>query len=286
MDIPNSNYSEPSVKVLVVNAHPDDEAVCAASTYKITQHLNGVVDLALMTNGEGGYQYAILAEKMYGLPLTQEAVGRAYLPAIRKKELLNAGAIVGIRNYFFMEQADTEYSLDPKDVLDTGAWDIDFILQQLCKIITKGKYDYVWGMLPFYKSHGHHLATTILALRAVQMLPPENRPIVLGTSSTLRYDPVQEGFEGLAGYPITNINTNAPIFTFDKTQPFGKSGKLNYNILVSWLIAEHKTQGTMQLFLNKGDKENYWYFAANKEDGIAKTQALFDKINSVGFKEA
>ena len=49
--------------------------------------MKGSVDLALITNGEGGYKYSTLAEDIYGLELTDEEVGRKYLPDIRKKEL-------------------------------------------------------------------------------------------------------------------------------------------------------------------------------------------------------
>jgi LmbE family N-acetylglucosaminyl deacetylase len=62
--------------------------------------LNGTVDLALMTNGEGGYRYSTLGNFIYNKELDKEEVGRAYLPAIRKQELMSGGEIVGIRNYY------------------------------------------------------------------------------------------------------------------------------------------------------------------------------------------
>ena len=88
-------------RVLVVVAHPDDETAAAATIYKITHELNGMVDQCVITNGEGGYKYSTLAESYYGLELTDEAVGRANLPRIRKQELMNAGKIIGTHNIFF-----------------------------------------------------------------------------------------------------------------------------------------------------------------------------------------
>src|ERR1700719_318819 len=101
--------------VLVVTAHPDDETAMAATIYKITHELNGVADQCVITNGEGGYKYSTLAEAYYGLELTDETVGRANLPRIRKQELMNAGKIIGTHNIFFLDQKDAHYGLDEKE---------------------------------------------------------------------------------------------------------------------------------------------------------------------------
>ena len=85
-----------SPKVLVVIAHPDDDAAFSGVLYQITHQLDGVVDLALVTDGSGGYRYSTFAEEIYRLKLTDEAVARQHLPAIRKRELMAGGAIVGI----------------------------------------------------------------------------------------------------------------------------------------------------------------------------------------------
>src|SRR4051812_48964753 len=88
------------VKVLMINAHPDDETACAATVFKITHELKGVFDLVVVTNGEAGFKYSTLAEDIYGAEITDEKVGRELLPTIRKRELMNAGKVIGIRNYF------------------------------------------------------------------------------------------------------------------------------------------------------------------------------------------
>jgi N-acetylglucosamine malate deacetylase 2 len=49
-------------RVLIVVAHPDDESCFAATVYQITHNLGGTVDQLLITNGEGGYRYSLLAE--------------------------------------------------------------------------------------------------------------------------------------------------------------------------------------------------------------------------------
>jgi len=63
--------SDSAIKVLIVTAHPDDDALFSATVYKITHNLGGKVDLCLITNGEGGYKYSTLAEPIYRLELTE-----------------------------------------------------------------------------------------------------------------------------------------------------------------------------------------------------------------------
>src|ERR1700733_8602805 len=113
--IPCSLYSHPAAgpRVLIVDAHPDDETAYAAAVYKITHDLGGTVDLVVVTNGEGGYKYSTLAEPVYHLKLTDEKIGRKYLPGIRHKELENAGKIIGLHHIYFFDQRDNRYTLDP-----------------------------------------------------------------------------------------------------------------------------------------------------------------------------
>jgi LmbE family N-acetylglucosaminyl deacetylase len=83
-------------RILIVMAHPDDEHALAATTYRITRELAGMADHVVITNGEGGYRYASLALAVYGVSIAREPDGRANLPAIRRRETVNAGRILGI----------------------------------------------------------------------------------------------------------------------------------------------------------------------------------------------
>jgi LmbE family N-acetylglucosaminyl deacetylase len=269
-------------KVLLVNAHPDDESGSDATVYKITHDLHGTVDLVLITNGEGGYKYSTLAESYYGLELTDEKVGRANLPRIRKQEMMNAGKILGIRNYFFLDQWDRKYTTDEHDPLDT-AWDVGMVMVQLRRIMMTEKYDYVFCLLPLPGTHGHHKAATMLALQTVEQLPAGQKPIVLGCSTSEKNDSVKTVFDQLKNYKETAINKNAPVFSFDRTVKFGYNNKLDYKVIVNWAIAEHKSQGTVQITMNDGDYENFWYFALNDESGIEKTRQLFEELKKVPY---
>lgn len=271
----------PAPKVLIVIAHPDDESGFAATVYKITHDLHGRVDLALVTNGEGGYKYSTLAEAWYGRALTDEAVGRKYLPAIRKKELMNAGKILGIRKFFFLGQKDHRYTTDVEEAF-RGIWDTAMVAKRLRAIMRAGKYDFVFTLLPVPETHGHHKGATILALKAAASLPPESRPILLG-GSVREKDSTAVSFRGLPGYPLTEIEGEAPVCRFDRTQSFGYKNRLNYKIIANWEIAEHKSQGTMQLYMNRGDYEEFYYYALNRRGGEQKTEALFDSLKILRF---
>ena len=114
----SAQLTDTTVRILIVDAHPDDEFSFAATVYKITHELKGIVDIVAITNGEAGYKYSLLAEPYYNLKLTDEATGRKYLPTIRKKELMAAGNILGITHYYFFDQLDNHYTLDADTVLN------------------------------------------------------------------------------------------------------------------------------------------------------------------------
>ncbi len=269
-------------RVLVVTAHPDDESACAASLYKITTWLDGACDLAVLTNGEGGFKYATLSERIYGLELTDEATGRAELPEIRKAELFAAGRVLGLRRIAFFDQIDHRYTQDPHEVLDQGGpWDVESIRERLTRLMQGARYDFVFLLAPTPETHGHHQAATILAMEAARDLPSEERPVLLAVktreSETEPYQPAL-----LEGYPITEIDPREH-FVFDRRQTFGHRNRLDYRIVVNWVIAAHKSQGTMQLFVNRGDQEVFYPFALNREGALERATALFERLAEPQF---
>jgi LmbE family N-acetylglucosaminyl deacetylase len=270
-------------KVLVVTAHPDDETGMAAVIYKITHDLKGTVDQCVITNGEAGYKYSTLGNDYYGLDLTDPAIGRANLPRIRKQELMNAGKIIGTNNIFFLDQKDAHYGLDEHEPLDTS-WDVPWVSVRLKDILTATKYDYIFCLLPTPETHGGHKAATLLALRAAAHLPEAQRPIILGVSGSTKTDTTVQHFRELKSYTETKMDGDTALYHFDMSAPFGYRGMLNYKIIVNWEIAEHKSQGTMQLFINHGDYEDFWYFAINGPEGKAKCAALFEQLKKIPYK--
>lgn len=264
-------------KVLLVVAHPDDEYYFAATTYRITQELGGTADQVIVTNGEAGFRYSALAEKYYKEVLTEESAGRARLPEIRKEETLRAGKILGIRQHFFLDQRDSKFTLDPKDAL-SSTWDTPHVRDFLTDLIGKNVYDFIFVLLPIAEEHGHHQAATLLALEAASAQPANRRPVVLGAEPGKRSDPVPR-FVGRKEFPLTKVDPEAPVYSFDRTQSFGFKNALRYEIVVNWVIAEHKSQGMFQNDCGRHDVERFWLFSGTSE-GRAKTDRLFDMLAS------
>ena len=188
-----------------------------------------------------------------------------------------AGKIIGLHHIYFLKQRDNRYTLDPHEVLDS-VWNIPFVKSKLRKIMLEGHYDFVFMLLPVESTHGHHKAAAILTLTVLKGLPADiPHPIALGG------DDIDSGkaptkFTELNGFPITRCSDGAPSYSFDRLQSFGFHHALNYKMIVNWDIAEHKSQGTMQLAMNQGDYEEYYYFDVNPPSGRAKAKALFDKL--------
>jgi len=270
-----SAQTEDGPSVLIVTAHPDDEAMFAGAVYKITHELNGRVDLALITDGAGGYRFSTLAEPIYGLNLTDPEVAKEYLPAIRKQELMNAGKIIGIGNYFFFDQPDLGRSDNPEEFFG-GVWDTTAVMKRLVDIMRTGDYDFAFVHLPVAFMHAHHKVATLLALEAASRLDDDVRPVVLGGWFHANTDTTEFHWDQLEGYDITQVEPEP--YTFNRSQPIGLDGRLNYNIVVHWLIAEHKSQGTMQLVMEGDSSELYFYFTANHGVGRDKVETLFEQL--------
>ncbi|MDR3717713.1 MAG: PIG-L family deacetylase [Bryobacteraceae bacterium] len=264
-------------KVLLIVAHPDDEYYVAATIYRIASELGGTVDQVVITNGEAGFHYAQLAERFYGVALTGERDGRAHLPAIRKEETRRAGRILGIRNQYFLDEQDNRFALDAEEAL-TQAWDRGRVVDSLVARLEAESYDFVFVILPRDDTHGHHKAAAVLALDAVSRVSSERRPIVLGAEPAHSADAAPE-FRGLRSFPATATVSGAPAFSFDRTKSFGHDGALRYEIVVNWVIAEHKSQGLFQGDCGRHDVERFWLFDQPVKDAQARVRALSNALH-------
>jgi len=277
---PNQSFSQEKqaegLKILITTAHPDDDAMFAGSVYRITHHFGGVVDLALMTDGAGGYRFSTFAEPIYGKKLTDEKVARQYIPAIRKQELMEGGKIVGIRNYFFVDQPDIAKKNDVEEVLN-NEWDREYVGNRLTKILENGDYDVILSMLPHDQNHGAHKAATVMALEAVSRVSVDKKPVVLASWPEIPGRPALV-YDQLSGYPATR-RFSEKAYTFDRSQKIGLDGRLNYNIIANWLIAEHKSQGTMQNLMSNKGVERYWIIGSPSEAQVNLVERLFERLN-------
>ncbi len=270
-------------KVLVVTAHPDDETGFSVTMFKITHELKGIVDMAVMTDGGGGFADSQLGAVYYGLNLTDSVTARNHLPLIRKQEILNSGKILGVRNMYFMEQPDDWYTLDIKPYISGKNWDIPTVQRKMDRILADQNYDFIITMLPHAGQHGHHKTSVMMALRAVQRYAGTKKPIVLAGSPMSQTSKPME-FTMLDGFPETKIKEGAPLLTLNRAFKFKENDKVSYKIVADWVIAEYKSQGAIQENgIHKTDFEVYRYYDLNDPKGIVKAQALFDQLAKSGF---
>lgn len=265
-------------RVLVVIAHPDDESEMAVTLYKIAKEHHGLVDIAVITNGEAGYKYSTLAEAYYNISLTNEQVGRRKLPAIRKQELKNAGRIIGVHRYYFLNQPDAHFTLNEREPIDTS-WNVPYVKKALLTVLNKNRYDIVLTLLPVAQTHGAHKAATLLALEVVNSLPADNRPVVLAVATRDKGN-AMPGFGNDYKYPLCHTTADTPSFFIDRTQCFSYMNRVNYKVIANWEIAEHKSQGYTQMTMNVGDLEEFWSFTLNTPAGLDWCRGLFDILKT------
>jgi len=275
----NRDVADSGPRLLVVVAHPDDEIAFAGTLYKTASLLGGACDLLVITNGEGGFKYSTLAERVYGLELTDEAVGRRELPRIRQRELAAGCKLLGLRRLYWLGEQDLRYTQDPEEVLGPGSpWDLARVRAELRRVLARGDYSFVLTLPPSAETHGHHKAATILALEAAAELEPARRPVVLcavGGAADEACEPPPE----LPGRPQTRLRSTRPL-VFDRGQKFGYRQQLDYRIVANWAIAEHKSQGTMQLLMNQGEREHYFVFDLSPPDAEARAARLFEALQA------
>ncbi len=230
--------------------------------------LGGTVDELIITNGEGGYRYSTLAAAYYKKPLTNEVVGRRELPAIRRQEAINAGKVLGIRSHYFLDQVDQHFTTDERDGAKYG-WKSDLISSRIRALIRQEKYRYVFALLPRATSHGYHQAATALAASAIQALPPILRPVLLGfDTNPARFEPLPTEL-----FPQTwQLDYR---FAFDRTTKFGFRDALSYQIVVDWMIAEHKSQGLLQTMDRRDPKEYIWVDLSSSPQAQKSADSLF-----------
>lgn len=259
--------------MLGVIAHPDDELAFGATLYRLSHQLDATCDLLVITNGEGGFKYATLAEPLYGAALSDEATGRALLPAIRQRELRESARILGVSSITFLGERDHRYTQDLDEVLgpDATAWDIPRVRRALAGALEKGSYDYVLALAPREESHAHHKAATALAAEAVLAVAAERRPVMLVSNVRSSADPLTLVYAPESGAKV------GP-YVLDRREKLGHQGKLDYGIVVNWAIAAHKSQGSMQLYMGRGDREEFQLFGDRGAQAALRAEALFTRL--------
>lgn len=262
--------------ILVVSAHPDDELSFGATIYASTHTAGVPVDLAVLTDGSGGYGHAQLAASLYGIKgLSSDAVARTELPSIRKKECMASGNIMGIRHYYFFDYRDDSYTLEPEPAFAT--WDVAVIKRRLGALIVERGYDLVFVILPSADQHGHHKAATILLLETVLGISPAQRPYILAAPELNSANAQPVPYTQMPNYGVTRVQ-DTHTYQFDRTAKMLGSKLIDYRVLLRLLIAEHKSQGSLLLITEPQPVEYFTSFAISNRNKEELVNSLFSVI--------
>jgi LmbE family N-acetylglucosaminyl deacetylase len=254
-------------KLLIVVAHPDDEYAFSATVYRMVRELGWSADQVVITDGEAGYRYSALAETFYGKALANERDGRVHLPTIRREETIRAGKILGIGHHYFLDQRDLGFARDAA-AADAANWDRPHVLDFVSTLMARERYDAVLTLLPTAQTHGHHRAAAQLASEAIRRMPQNARPLLLGAEPRARNAPPLQ-FRG-----------GGPAVVFDRAAAFGYHDALNYQIVVNWVIAEHKSQGLFQMDCGRHDLEEFWVLEnGGQADPVNLLSRFSDRTN-------
>jgi len=144
--------------ILVVLPHPDDESFGISGTLaKQIKEYGTPVTYACLTLGEMG--------RNMGNPLF---ANRETLPAIRKQELEQSCAAIGIQDLRLMGLYDKTVEFE----------DQEMIIARLNTIIDEVNPSLVFTFYPGYSVHPDHDATGDFVVKTIERLPEERRPKV------------------------------------------------------------------------------------------------------------
>jgi hypothetical protein len=135
-------------------------------------------------------------------------------------------------------------------------------IQMIVIALIGGGFALAANFVAFEMIDGAHQAASILTLEAVSQLLVDDRPIVLGTHAAATSE---ETFAALSQFAITQPVNAGPSLHFDRDSRFGYNNSLTYQIVVDWVIAEHKSQGLFQNRCRQDRFENFWVFRAGKD---------------------
>jgi LmbE family N-acetylglucosaminyl deacetylase len=261
-------------KVLLVVAHPDDESECAAVLYRVAHEFGGTVDQLVITNGEGGSQFAAPAQAYYRLPLAQCQTAGKHLAKIRRQEVRRAGWILGVRRHYFLDEKDTGFTRDPRVGLQE--WNIVRIRRELLHLLRR-ENDLVLTLLPLADTHGHHQTVALLTLEIMAEFDPSQRPAVLGVRTATAREQLFARFSQSPEFPWVTT-TAEPAWVFDRRTPIDAASGLDYSIVANWIIAEHKTQGMFQMEFGRKTHECYWLFDTVGSWGRSRCDLFWGKM--------
>ncbi|MGB5530208.1 MAG: PIG-L family deacetylase, partial [Ignavibacteriaceae bacterium] len=242
--------------VLYVAAHPDDENTAFLTYFNYRKNIRtGYLSL---TRGDGGQN--LIGDEQGDL-----------LSVIRTQELLQARSIDGA-DQFFARAVDFGYSKTPEETFKK--WGKENILSDVVWIIRKYKPDVIVTRFPpsGIGTHGHHIASAILAVEAFDMagdhnaFPEQLQHVDLWHPKRIYWNAWTPALNSMGISSDTLIKINFGEFN----QLLGRS----YTEISAQSRTMHKSQG----FGASGNRENYYNYFLQLA-GEPASNDLFENID-------
>ncbi|GEN84296.1 putative N-acetyl-alpha-D-glucosaminyl L-malate deacetylase 2 [Sporosarcina luteola] len=180
--------------VLVIFPHPDDEAFGVSGTISSYIEMGVPVTYACLTLGEMG--------RNLGNP---PFANRETLPQIRKKELQNAAASMGLTDLRMMGLRDKTIEFE----------DDEKMIQLVTDLIEDTNPSLIISFYPGLSVHPDHDATARAVVRAVRRMPESERPTIYtiafanNTAEVLGEPDILHNVEAVAQKKINTLNSHA-----------------------------------------------------------------------------
>jgi hypothetical protein len=77
---------------------------------------------------------------------------------------------------------------------------------------------------------------------------------------------------------LTETAAKDAVFSFNRKARFGFHDALSYEIVVNWMIAEHKSQGLFQTECGQYSSENFWVFRVSGAQAWERAERMFQGL--------
>ena len=81
----------------------------------------------------------------------------------------------------------------------------------------------------------------------------------------------------------TSIPPSGGVEIMEYFSPSEGGSRLDYRIVVNWVIAAHKSQGTMQLAMSRGERERFFVLDTGSSDAHARAATWFEALTEPQF---
>jgi LmbE family N-acetylglucosaminyl deacetylase len=229
-------------RVLYIAAHPDDENTRALAWLSLGEKAETAY--LSLTRGDGGQN--LIGDEL-GAPLG----------ILRSQELLQARAIDGSKQYF-SRAVDFGYSRSAEESFNK--WNKDEILADVVQVIRQFKPDVIITRFPPDEraGHGHHTASTLLAIEAfekaadVNFLPDQVRAHGTWQTTSIYWNASNWWNQG-----IDSIARNNPDYLIFDIGEYNPLLGMSYNEIGTLARSQHKCQGFGSL-IERGSRIEYF----------------------------